>query len=105
MSHVSSRQVRTIQIARRKVEQASGGAFDDPAFRLLLRNAGVRPRGDEQPSTKELTQPGFEYVMAVLEECGYREPSGSPSHWRGRCNGMATTRQVHFLKQIAADNR
>lgn len=106
MSVITKLQIQTIQIARRQVQQKSGGVFDEGQFRMALLNVGgVRPDCNGRVSSKALDQAGFEQMMAMLEDMGFRDVSGKPDHWRSRVNGLATTRQVFEIKRLGAESR
>jgi hypothetical protein len=95
---MTSLQTRLIHIAAKQVD------LSDLQYRLLLKNvAGV-------DSSKMLTQAGFEDVMAVLEDMGFRDTAHAPAraargdYWRGKvavrgqqCGG----RMVHKIRELA----
>ncbi|HUO10075.1 MAG TPA: phage protein GemA/Gp16 family protein [Phycisphaerae bacterium] len=52
--------------------------LEDAAYRLILRNAaGVE-------SAKQLSQAGFEDVMAILEDSGFRHAGKPVDYWRSK---------------------
>jgi hypothetical protein len=58
MSRISARQIKMLQIARKKVEKISDGFFDDAAHQMLLINCGVKPDAVERASTSSPTSDG-----------------------------------------------
>jgi hypothetical protein len=104
VSLITRKQVQIVQIARRQVEKISRGVFDSTAYQIALCNCGVRADHSGRCSSKNLTQAGFEKLMAIFESMGYREPGGDPEHWRKRNSartGLATTRQVREIRRLA----
>ena len=57
---------------------AKATGLNDPQYRTALRNCG----GVE--SAKSLTQSGFENVMALFEERGWRQVGQPENYWRGK---------------------
>jgi len=109
MSLITRHQLQLLQIARRQVERASNGVFDEQAWRIALRNAGgVKPDQTGQVSSKSLDQAGFERVMDLLESMGFREKDKPADYWRSRCSvrtGLASTRQVREIYRLADGGR
>ncbi len=101
---LSANQLRLLAIARRQVERASHGAFDEGAYRLLLRNVGrAKPDAAGRVSGKSLDQVGFEDVLAVLESMGFRDDKHD-HHWRdlvARRQRLASSRQVYEIRRLA----
>src|SRR5690606_23473694 len=83
-----------------QVEKISDGAFDEAAYQLALQNCGVTPDTAGRYSSKRLTQIGFERLMSLFEDLGFRDASGDDQHWRRRTaarTGYATSRQVYEI--------
>lgn len=96
-------QIKLVHIARRQVEKLSDGVFDEASYQMALRNCGVRPDAAGRCSSKQLTQAGFEKVLSLMEELGFRDKQGD-EHWRNRNaarTGYATSRQVWEINQLA----
>lgn len=95
-------QLQTLQIARRKVEKASRGVFDESQWRLTLRNVGgVAPDDRGHISSKALSNAGFEAVMSFLAERG-ADDRGS-DHWQrrdGQRRGYCTNRQAWLIRML-----
>lgn len=104
-------QLQTIQIARREVAKLSNGHFTEEMFRSLLRLQGdVRPDETGHVSSKNLTNAGFDKVMAWMEENGFRDrlPGRGETYWRDRCGyrtGYCTPRQVHEIQLLAPQQK
>src|SRR4051794_34530291 len=79
-------QLKLIHIAYRQAN------LEEAQYRTILRNvAGVE-------SAKDLDQAGFEDVMAVIEDCGFREKQKPGDYWRNKVRargGAAGERMVH----------
>lgn len=96
MNKITKHQVAVVQIAKSSVH------LDDADYRLVLRNLGNV--GGERPSTKDLTQRGFEEVMAYFAGVGAKVP-GDPQHWLDKSQyrgNYADSRQVHLIQQLAS---
>ena len=106
---ITPRQIQLVQIARRQVEKLSGGAFDEAAYQLALRNCGVAPGIDGRCSSKQLSQAGFEKFMAIAESLGFKNTQqGQTDYWQkrnARRTGYATTRQVWQIRRLAPLSR
>lgn len=85
-------QLKIVHVAARKV------GLNDAQYRTLLANAaGVQ-------SSKDLTQAGFEDVMAVLEDLGFRDDRNGETYWRDKveARGQAgNARMVHKIRELA----
>ena len=95
-SKITKHQVAVVQIAKSSVH------LDDADYRMVLRNLGKV--GGERPSTKDLTQRGFEEVMAYFAGVGAKVP-GDPQHWLSKSQNrgsFADARQVHLIRELAA---
>lgn len=93
-------QIKLIHVAAR--EAGLGGAANRERYQMLLRNVA------EVESSKDLTQPGFEDVMAVMEDMGFADSHHGGNYWRGRVSqrGMlCSSRMVHKIEALARDQR
>jgi len=72
--------------------------LDDPGYRLILRNIGG------VASSKDLTQTGFDEVMASIEEAGEVSGIRIGTYWRDRLGRGAsgTARMVHKIHALYA---
>lgn len=94
---LSKSQIIYLQTARRQA-----GITDDPAWRMILRSTG------KVESCKDLDNAGFEAVMAVLEDMGFRDRNKPGDHWRNQAAGngqRASSRQVHAIIRLAQSCR
>lgn len=87
-------QIRLIKMAVRQL------GIDDADYRTALRSiAGV-------DSCKDLTEVGFEDVLAWLESCGWRDKDRSATHWRdlqANRSRFASSRQLHAIYDLAQE--
>lgn len=91
---MTRQQLAMLHIAKGKLQ------MEEADYRTLLRNVGGL-RGDK-PSSKDLTQRGFEDVMAFFEENG---ATGGGTYWRdiiSRRGRFADSRQIHLIRSLAA---
>lgn len=99
-------QITILHTAMSQLRKLRPAVYDDAWYRNVLRNIG-RVAGD-RPSSKSLTQAGFEDVMAFLESHGFRDARQHASYWRDVSNrriGYASTRQVHAIRELAAQQQ
>lgn len=72
MSTITGKQIQMLQIERRKYEAAArsqGAEFSEADWRTVLRTiGGVRPDDADYVSSKQLTQIGFDHVIAFLRK-------------------------------------
>lgn len=89
-------QLKLIHVAYRQA------GLNEPQYRMLLKNvAGV-------DSAKKLLQRDFENVMAVLEDCGFRDTHHGETYWRDKialAGSLCGARLVHKLKELAPQQR
>lgn len=86
-------QIVYLQTARRQA-----GITEDAPWRTILRSAG------HVESCKDLDNAGFEAVMAVLEDMGFRDRSKPGDHWRtksARQPAKASERMVRKIIMLA----
>ena len=81
--------------------------FDEPQFRLVLRNVGnVKEDADGKVSTKALDNRGMEFVMAWFESVGYHQPGSEAGYWTGKANRYSrheiTDREIHAIEELAS---
>lgn len=84
-------QLRLVHVAARKA------GLNDAQYRTLLSNAGG------VQSSRDLTQAGFEDVMAVLEDLGFADDKGA-TYWRDQVEARGqrgTARMVHKIRELA----
>jgi hypothetical protein len=90
---LTSLQLRLIHMAYRQA------GLEEEHYRLILQNvAGVA-------SAKQLTQAGFEDVMAVLEDSGFQERGQPANYWRARVaqrGVLCGARMAHKIAELAA---
>jgi len=90
----TTQQFRLIHVAARQA------GLDDGLYRLVLRNVGG------VKSSKELTQAGFEDVMAVFEDSGFREIGKPPTYWRDKVSIRGVfcgERMARKITELAAE--
>ena len=89
-------QIKLIHVAKRQV------SMDEPQYRLLLLNVG----GVE--TCKDLSKHGFESVMAVFEDMGFRSntPGHGPTFYRDRFKiSKASPEMQHKIFELDAASR
>jgi hypothetical protein len=75
---------------------------DATRYRLLLKNVA------DVETSKALTQAGFEDVMAVMEDMGYRHHHAGETYWRDKVGARGSTcgeRMLFKIEQLAARSR
>lgn len=90
----TTQQFKLIHVAARQA------GLDDGMYRMVLRNVGG------VKSSKELTQAGFEDVMAVFEDCGFREIGKPPTYWRDKVSIRGVfcgERMARKITELAAE--
>jgi hypothetical protein len=99
-------QLKALHVAAGQLRKLRPDVFDDAWYRLVLVNVGnVRTMPGEKPSSKALTNAGFELVMAFMEESGFRDSRGE-AYWRSRLpHGKASTRQVWQIHRLGNQQR
>jgi len=86
-------QLRLIHIASRQI------GLDEEQYRMVLLNAGG------VSSSKNLTQAGYEDVMAVFEDTGFRQSGQPANYWRMKVatrGWLCGERMVHRIRELAA---
>lgn len=86
---ISSAQGRLLHFARKQL-----GLSEDEYRGILLKLAGV-------DSSADLTQAGLDRVLAYFEHLGFT-PLRTVGTYYGRRKGMATPRQVQFIRDMWA---
>ncbi len=91
---LTKQQIQTVKVAQRKL------SLDDPHYRMILSRQGVT-------SCKDLTNDGFEQVMATLEEIGSsRTPpiliTATPNYWRTKASSGGH-RMAWMIHKLYAD--
>jgi hypothetical protein len=88
-------QLKILHIAKRD------RGIDEADWRTILRSIA------RVQSSKDLTNAGFEDVMAYLEAQGYRQPGKPETYWRSRSGQRereeVTSRQVHMIGALARE--
>lgn len=105
---LTKQQLQTIHITRRKLEKATGGHFGRPEFDLVLLNLGnVRPDSGGAISSKNLTNAGFERVMAMLEEMLEKHVPTIGRYWRSiddrMRDGLISRRQQWEVAELLSE--
>lgn len=85
-------QLQLLHLAKRQLD------LEEADYRLVLRNVGG------VASSKLLTQPAFERVMAFLESRGFQQLGRPGDYWQMRCDHQgvfASSREVHQIRHLA----
>ena len=102
---LSPKQLGALHSTRRRLEELTGGVFDRHAYNaFLIEHGGLKGL---PASSKDLTQAGFERVMAAMEATLSRFVPNASTHFRQvderRRAGLLSERQEREIRELHAE--